>query len=281
MIKLSLKTVIFTFLVIASFTANAQNFYGRATYISYTSLGDSFKVDSPSMTQQQKKEMEEMMRKALEKTFTLDFNMYESLFQEEAKLDAPKPQSGGMMVMMSNGDSSKLYKNIKQNKTVAEKDIFDKPFLVIDSLTNWNWKIETETKIIGNYNCQKATAIIPVTKEDKEMYEKMQKEKGDGKTQFLIMDEPKDVTITAWFTTEIPVSTGPEKYSGLPGLILEANDGRTSYLCSKIIINPKEKIDIKAPNKGKVVSESEFRKIEEEKVKSMMNKDGVIELRMN
>ncbi len=279
MIKLSLKTVIFTFLVIASFTANAQNFYGRATYISYTSLGDSFKVDSPSMTQQQKKEMEEMMRKAFEKTFTLDFNMYESLFQEEAKLDAPKPQSGGMMVMKSNGDSSKLYKNIKQNKTVAEKDIFDKPFLVIDSLTNWNWKIETETKIIGNYNCQKATAIIPVTKEDKEMYEKMQKEKGDGKTQFLIMDEPKDVTITAWFTTEIPVSTGPEKYTGLPGLILEANDGRTSYLCSKIIINPKEKIDIKAPNKGKVVSESEFRKIEEEK--GMMNKDGVIELRMN
>ena len=113
------------------------------------------------------------------------------------------------------------------------------------------------------------------------MYEKMQKEKGDGKTQFLIMDEPKDVTITAWFTTEIPVSTGPEKYTGLPGLILEANDGRTSYLCSKIIINPKEKIEIKAPNKGKVVSESEFRKIEEEKVKSMMNKDGVIELRMN
>lgn len=280
MIQFSIKTAFFVFLVLSNFTASAQNFHGRATYFSYTSLGDSFKVDSPSMTEQQKKEMQEMMRKALEKTFTLDFNSNESLFQEEAKLDAPKPGSGGMMVMMSNGDSSKLYKNTKENKSVAEKDIFDKAFLVVDSLTNWNWKIEIETKKIGDYNCQKATAIIPVSKEDREMFEKMQKKKEDGKTQFFIMDEPKDVMVTAWFTTEIPVSTGPEKYSGLPGLILEANDGRTSYLCSKIVLNPKDKILIKAPSKGKVVSESEFRKIEEEKLKSMMNKDGVIEINM-
>jgi GLPGLI family protein len=280
MIHFSLKTVVFAFIILSSFAVKAQNFYGRATYSSYTTLGDSFKIDSPSMTEQQKKDMQEMMRKALEKVFTLDFNAHESLFQEEAKLDAPKPGSGGMMVMMSNGDSSKLYKNTKENKSVAEKDIFDKAFLVVDSLTNWNWKIETETKKIGDYVCQKATAIIPVSTEDLEAYEKMKTEKGNGKTQFIIMDEPKDIVITAWFTMEIPVTTGPEKYCGLPGLILEVNDGRTTYLCSRIILNPKDKILIKAPSKGKVISEKEFRKVEEEKLKSMMNKDGVIEINM-
>jgi GLPGLI family protein len=280
MTQFTFKTVVFVFLLLSNFSTKAQNFYGKATYISYTTLGDSFKVDSPSMNEQQKKEMLEMMRKALEKTFTLDFNAYESLFQEEAILDKPKPNSGGMMVMMSNGDSSKLYKNTKENKSVAEKDIFDKAFLVVDSLTNWNWKIETETKKIGDYVCQKASAIIPVTKEDLEAYEKMKSEKGNGKTQFIIMDEPKEVVITAWFTMEIPVATGPEKYSGLPGLILEVNDGRTSYLCSKIVLNPKDKVSIKAPTKGKVISEKEFRKVEEEKLKSMMNKDGVIEINM-
>lgn len=278
-----LQSVFKTFLFLAlafSSSLNAQNFYGRATYLSYTSLGDSFKIDGPSLNEQQKQEMKEMMRKSFEKTFTLDFNSYESIFQEEAKLDKPNPGQGGMMIMMSNGDSSKLYKNTKEKKAIAEKDIFDKAFLVVDSISKWNWKIEAETKKIGDYNCQKATAIIPVSKEDLDTYEKMKKEKGDGKTQFFIMDEPKDIIITAWFTTEIPVSTGPEKYNGLPGLILEVNDGRTSYLCSKMVLNPKDKIVIKAPSKGKVVSESEFRKIEEEKLKSMMNKDGVIEINM-
>ncbi len=279
MLQSVFKTVLFLALAFSS-SLNAQNFYGRATYLSYTSLGDSFKIDGPSLNEQQKQEMKEMMRKSFEKTFTLDCNSYESIFQEEAKLDKPNPGQGGMMIMMSNGDSSKLYKNTKEKKAIAEKDIFDKAFLVVDSISKWNWKIEAETKKIGDYNCQKATAIIPVSKEDLDTYEKMKKEKGDGKTQFFIMDEPKDIIITAWFTTEIPVSTGPEKYNGLPGLILEVNDGRTSYLCSKMVLNPKDKIVIKAPSKGKVVSESEFRKIEEEKLKSMMNKDGVIEINM-
>jgi GLPGLI family protein len=55
------------------------------------------------------------------------------------------------------------------------------------------------------------------------------------------LEMPKDVTITAWYTPEIPVNQGPENYWGLPGLILEINDGKTVILCSKIVLNPKEK----------------------------------------
>lgn len=56
---------------------------------------------------------------------------------------------------------------------------------------------------------------------------------------------------------------------GLPGLILEVNDERTAILCSKIILNPKEKIEIKAPSKGKVVTQEEYNAIMVEKMKEM------------
>jgi GLPGLI family protein len=56
---------------------------------------------------------------------------------------------------------------------------------------------------------------------------------GEKKTNFMDnLEMPKDVTITAWYTPEIP-NQGPENYWGLPGLILEINDGKTVILCRK------------------------------------------------
>lgn len=69
---------------------------------------------------------------------------------------------------------------------------------------------------------------------------------------------PKEITITAWYTPEIPINQGPENYWGLPGLILEVNDGKTVVLCSKIVLNSKEKVEIKAPTNGKVISQKEY-----------------------
>lgn len=57
--------------------------------------------------------------------------------------------------------------------------------------------------------------------------------------------------MTAWYTPEIPVNQGPENYWGLPGLILEINDGTTTILCSKIVLNAKEKVEIKPSKKEK------------------------------
>ena len=88
----------------------------------------------------------------------------------------------------------------------------------------------------------------------------MTKEAGKEKTT-SIMEEfemPENTTITAWYTPEIPVSHGPENYWGLPGLILEANDGKTTILCSKVVLNPKDKAAIKAPTSGKVISQADY-----------------------
>jgi GLPGLI family protein len=57
------------------------------------------------------------------------------------------------------------------------------------------------------------------------------------------------------------VSTGPDTYYGLPGLILELNAGSTIMLCTEVAINTQETLEIEAPNKGKEVSRDEYNKI--------------------
>ena len=58
-------------------------------------------------------------------------------------------------------------------------------------------------------------------------------------------------------------------YHGLPGLILEVTDGSQTLLCSKIVLNPKEKVKIEEPTKGKQVTQEKFDEILEKKMKEM------------
>jgi len=90
------------------------------------------------------------------------------------------------------------------------------------------------------------------------------------------MDEPKDKVIMAWYTPEIPVSFGPNKYWGLPGLILEINEEETIILCSKVTLSNKEKSKIKVPSTGEKVTKKKFDEIQKKKTDSMKNEDGVI-----
>ena len=85
---------------------------------------------------------------------------------------------------------------------------------------------------------------------------------------------PKEITITAWYTPEIPVNQGPESYWGLPGLILEVNDGKTTILCSKVVLNAKEKVEIKAPTNGKVISQKEYDETVVKKMEEMQEMNG-------
>ena len=62
-----------------------------------------------------------------------------------------------------------------------------------------HWKISDETKNIGNFKAQKATANF-------------------GGRHW-----------EAWFSTELPFSEGPYKFRGLPGLILEMEDSTGTH----------------------------------------------------
>jgi GLPGLI family protein len=273
-----MKSIIFTFtLLLAFITSNAQkDFQGIAVYESKTSTSDikSRFEGNKEITPEMQKMIEERMKKMFEKTFILNFDKSASIYKEEEKLDAPGGQQGGFRMMSSMmGGGGTYYKNVKDKSYTVDKEFMGKEFLVKDSLPKLNWKMESETRVIGGYNCFKATAVRPVSQSDfrnfrpkKESDKKddttkseSKTEDKDKKTNFMDdFDMPKEITITAWYTPEIPVNQGPESYWGLPGLILEVNDGKTVILCSKVVLNAKDKVEIKAPTNGKVISQKEY-----------------------
>jgi GLPGLI family protein len=86
-------------------------------------------------------------------------------------------------------------------------------YILEESLPDFGWKITEERKKIAQFECIKA-----VSKPFRgRVYE-------------------------AWFAPEIPMSNGPWKFSGLPGLILEAEDQSKEirFIFEKLILNPKE-----------------------------------------
>lgn len=273
-----MSKLIFSLALILSvhFGIMAQDFQGMAVYESKTSTSD-FKTrmeGNKNMTPDMIKGIEERMKKAFEKTFILHFDKSASIYKEEEKLEAVEQGGGGGFRMMTSfaGGGGTYYKNVKEKSYTVDKELMGKEFLVKDTLTNIKWKMEAETRLIGGYNCYKATAILPVNKtdfrnfrprDDKSAKAEGNKDKkleeGEKKSSILDMVEvPKEQVITAWYTPEIPVNQGPEGYWGLPGLILEVNDGKTVILCSKIVLNPKEKVVIKPVSKGKVISQKLF-----------------------
>lgn len=260
-------------LVFASSIVNAQEFRGVATYESKTST-DDVKLDNPQITEDMKKMIEEQMRKMSEKTFTLQFDKNTSVYEEEVVLQggSDNPIAQGFKMMSNTMYGGVYYKNTKDSLFIQEREIFGKEFLIKDSLKTYKWELGTETKQVGNYMCFKATAVVPFDMTDfKNMRRKSQEEikekEKEGSTNFLDMVEiPKEITVTAWYTPQIPVSHGPGEYWGLPGLIMEVSTGKTTILCSKLVINPKEKKEIKAPKKGKVVTQKEFQDIMMEKM---------------
>lgn len=282
---------------ISFFSANAQDFQGMAIYESKTSTSDmkSRLEGNKDISPEMRVMAENAMKKMFEKTFVLSFDKSTSIYKEEEKLDAPgQAQQPGLRMMSSmTGGGGTFYKNIKDKTYTVDKEFMGKEFLVKDTLANLKWKMESETKQIGGYNCFKATAVRPVSKSDIRNFRPKDKdEKRSAKTESKekttnIMEEieiPDNVTVTAWYTPEIPVSQGPENYWGLPGLILEANDGKTTILCSKIVLNPKEKVAIKAPTSGKVISQKEYDETVVKKMEELrqMNqgKNGGFQMRM-
>ena len=96
-------------------------------------------------------------------------------------------------------DEFLLIHNIELNKIEQQRVIAGKLLVVEDDAPKTKWKIHNEIRQVADYLCMKA----------------------------VTQDTIKGQEITAWFTTEIPISSGPEGLSGLPGLILmvEINDG--------------------------------------------------------
>lgn len=162
--------------------------------------------------------------------FELKFTKNESIFQRIKSLKTENDKF--FKLALAPYGSSIFYEST--NKTLEQANIFGEDFLI--SKNKINWELINESKKIGKYNCLKA--ITKITK--------------------LYRGKQKEYIKAAWYSPEINTSFGPIGYGGLPGLILELNDGKYKYIVSEIKINLKSSIEIKSNLKGKKVTEKEM-----------------------
>lgn len=134
--------------------------------------------------------------------------------------------SEGNIIAFKKGTSSRAFYYISNINNNDKKDFFftsyvkDSPtdnYFVHDQVSKPIWTIDkTSTKKILGYNCIKATSNF------------------------------RGSDVTAYFTKELPYSTGPFKFFGLPGLILDIRVDNKSYdiwRAEKVEIDYKEKVN--------------------------------------
>jgi GLPGLI family protein len=161
----------------------------------------------------------------------------ESIYKKDpnAPVIEEAPARGGRFMRMRRGANSIYYKDLANQSVLEQQEFFGKMFLVSDSIANLPWKISAgEQKTILGKMCMKATY-------------------SDSTSKYVV-----------FFTPQIPVSSGPDKFGKLPGLILEYQSARQHIIATEI----KEFTgDITEPDKGDKVTRKEFTKIRDEKMK--------------
>ncbi|MEH6308065.1 GLPGLI family protein [Olivibacter sp. CPCC 100613] len=120
-----------------------------------------------------------------------------------------------------------IYTDFKTDISVSEKKLFEEIFLVEDSVRKIKWKITSETREIAGYDCRRANA--------------------------LVMDS---IYVVAFYTDQIPVSGGPESFTGLPGMILglALPHDNTTWFATKVSDVPIQPSPIIPAKKAKKVN---------------------------
>lgn len=192
----------------------------------------------------------DMMPKERKSEKVLYFTPEASLYQlnnqkKEDETVTQEVDGGAVMVKMVQPDD-KFYVDLENEKTIEQRDFMSRIFLIEKDLGSEGWKITGNQKTFLGYPCQEA------------------------------IKEKDSSIILAWFTPAIPVSTGPGRYTGLPGLVLsvDIDHGKRTIAAASLEIKPVEGSLIQKPKGGKKVSPEEFDRIVAEKQKEMQEQYG-------
>lgn len=155
----------------------------------------------------------------------------------------PPPQAEGeatfQIKIMRSNDNSAVYTNLAEQQMVEQRNIFGRPFRIEHELDGGEWKLTNEQRTILGYTCMKAVT------------------------------GPDTLQTIAWFTPQIPVATGPATYGQLPGVVLEVERDNITIKATEVVAEIEQPELMVPPTKGKKVTEEEFDRIQEEKMKEM------------
>ena len=182
----------------------------------------------------------------------LYFNEEASLYKDQPQAEEEEDQTieGGdgnfQFKMKMTQPDNKTYTNLADNQKIDQKEFMGKKFLIIDESDKFEWKLTGQSKTILDFPCMQATY------------------------------SDTNQTIVAWFTPQIPISSGPGNYGRLPGLILEVdiNDGKRIISAKEVKFGEIDASLMEKPSKGKKVNSEEFHAIMEEKMKEMQMEMG-------
>ena len=234
-------------LIFSSSIIYGQNNTGKVIYDEIIKL--DFIIDSLEQNPQMA-DIIGLMPKEQHIQKVLYFTNEASLFQaDKEKIEEVKPPNinGNNVEFKMDQPENKVFFDLKSKKRIEQKEFMTRKFLIETAPDKLEWKLTGNQKMILNYPCQEA-----------------------------ILQSTEGI-ITAWFTPAIPVSTGPEGYGGLPGLILtiEVNGKQNLIITAKTIeFREIDKVLLAIPKEGKKVTEKEYEAIVAEKTKEMKEQYG-------
>lgn len=142
-----------------------------------------------------------------------------------------------------------IYRNFEKNTMNDAIEMLGKVYLLEDSINVISWKIGNDLKEVAGHICMNAFT------EDKSKFQK----------------------ITAWYALDIPVKAGPERFNGLPGLILELdiNDGGATYVAQSVVTKKlTNELELPKKMKGKKVNNYGYREVLEKHIENMVKEEG-------
>lgn len=154
--------------------------------------------------------------------FMLAFNNERSVF----RLEKENAQNKYMWGTKPSEDEVTV-QHLTQDRVMVQREVFEQTYLITDSIRKLEWVITGETREIAGYECRKAVTRIC-----------------------------DSVYVVAFYTDDILVSSGPESFGGLPGMILGLAIPRmyTTWFATKVEIGTPSAPELNPKQKGKKVS---------------------------
>jgi GLPGLI family protein len=212
--------------------------------------------------------------------FELIFNESVSLFRSVVDDEAPDPFAnaggggGGGMRMNFRMPTANTFTDVAKQMQYEERAFFEKEFLIVDSLKQYKWKLSEETKTIAKQLCKKATTMI--TAPQMRMRVSMGGPGNNADTTANTPRAPKETELVVWYAENIPVSFGPDNYSGLPGVIMEIDQDNGATVTTAVEVSAKyPKKELVAPTKGDKMNRAQFQENMQKLMQEMQRGGGI------
>lgn len=212
--------------------------------------------------------------------FELIFNESVSLFRSVVDDEAPDPFAnaggggGGGMRMNFRMPTANTFTDLAKQMQYEERAFFEKEFLIVDSLKQYKWKLSEETKTIAKQLCKKATTMI--TAPQMRMRVSIGGSGNNTDTTANTPRAPKETELVVWYAENIPVSFGPDNYSGLPGVIMEIDQDNGATVTTAVEVSAKyPKKELVAPSKGEKMNRAQFQENMQKLMQDMQRGGGI------